>query len=178
MLLDLAGRWWALALRGLFAVLFGLLTFFIPGITLLTLVLMFGAYAILDGIFDIVSSTRSFGDHWSLMIEGIIGIVIGILTFIWPGITATVLVYLIAFWAIFTGVLEIVAGIRLRKAITNELWLILMGILSLLFGVLILFFPGAGALALVLWIGAYFMVFGILLIILALRLRGASDEHT
>jgi uncharacterized membrane protein HdeD (DUF308 family) len=106
------------------------------------------------------------------MIEGIIGIVIGILTFIWPGMTATVLVYLIAFWAIFTGVLEIVTGIRLRKAITNELWQILMGFLSLLFGVLILLFPGAGALALLLWIGAYFMVFGILLMALAFRPRG------
>jgi uncharacterized membrane protein HdeD (DUF308 family) len=172
MLYELANRWWALALRGLFAFLFGLLTFCIPGIALLTLVLMFGAYAILDGVFDLVSSMRSFDHHWPLMIEGIIGIVIGILTFIWPGMTATVLVYLIAFWAIFTGVLEIVTGIRLRKAITNELWQILMGFLSLLFGVLILLFPGAGALALLLWIGAYFMVFGILLVALAFRPRG------
>jgi uncharacterized membrane protein HdeD (DUF308 family) len=172
MLYDLASRWWALALRGLFAVLFGLLTFFVPGITLLTLVLMFGTYAILDGVFDIVSSIRSFRDHWPLMIEGIFGIVIGILTFLWPGITATVLVYIIAFWAIFTGILEIVAGIRLRRFITNEFWLIFMGILSLAFGILIFLFPGAGALALVLWIGAYALVFGVLLIALAFRLRG------
>src|SRR5258708_387154 len=117
MLHLLARHWWALALRGLFAVLFGLLTFLIPGITLFTLVLLFGAYAILDGIFDIISAVRAPGRHWPLVLEGVVGIIIGILTFIWPGITTMVLLYLIAFWAIFTGILEIVAGIRLREVI-------------------------------------------------------------
>jgi uncharacterized membrane protein HdeD (DUF308 family) len=107
MLHLLARYWWALALRGVFAVLFGLLTFFMPGITLVTLVLLFGAYAVLDGIFDLVSAIRSPSHHWALIIEGVVGIVAGILTFVWPAITATVLLYLIAFWAIFTGVLEI-----------------------------------------------------------------------
>src|ERR1700746_551458 len=127
MLHLLARYWWALALRCLFAVLFGLLTFFIPGITLLALVLLFGVYALLDGIFDIVSAIRSPSHHWAFVVEGIIGIVIGVLTLICPGITALVLLYLIGFWAIFTGVLEIVAGIRLRAAIANEILLILMG---------------------------------------------------
>jgi uncharacterized membrane protein HdeD (DUF308 family) len=171
MLHLLARHWWALALRGVFAVLFGLLTFLIPGITLLTLVLLFGAYAILDGIFDIISAVRAPGRHWPLVLEGVVGIIIGILTFLWPGITTMVLLYLIAFWAIFTGVLEIVAGIRLREVIANEWLLILMGVLSVLFGFLILIFPGAGALAIVIWIGAYALLFGIMLIALAFLLR-------
>jgi uncharacterized membrane protein HdeD (DUF308 family) len=171
MLHLLARHWWALALRGVFAVLFGLLTFLIPGITLLTLVLLFGAYAILDGIFDIVSAVRAPGRHWPLVLKGVVGIIIGILTFLWPGITTMVLLYLIAFWAIFTGVLEIVAGIRLREVIANEWLLILMGVLSVLFGFLILIFPGAGALAIVIWIGAYALLFGIMLIALAFLLR-------
>ncbi len=171
MLHLLARHWWALALRGVFAVLFGLLTFLIPGITLFTLVLLFGAYAILDGIFDIISAVRAPGRHWPLVLEGVVGIIIGILTFIWPGITTMVLLYLIAFWAIFTGILEIVAGIRLREVIANEWLLILMGVLSVLFGFLILIFPGAGALAIIIWIGAYALLFGIMLIALAFLLR-------
>ena len=105
MLQLLARRWWALALRGVIAVLFGLLTFFIPGVTLISLVLLFGFYAILDGIFDIVSAIKAPGHHWPLLVEGIVGIVAGIVTFMWPGITAMFLLYLIAFWAILTGVL-------------------------------------------------------------------------
>jgi uncharacterized membrane protein HdeD (DUF308 family) len=175
MLHLLARYWWALALRGVFAVLFGLLTFFMPGITLLTLVLLFGAYVLLDGIFDIVAAIRSPSHHWALILEGIVGIIAGILTFTWPGITAMVLLYLVAFWAIFTGVLEIVAGIRLREVLTGEIWLILMGVLSLLFGLFILIFPGAGALALLFWIAAYALVFGFMLIVLAFRLRGFRE---
>src|SRR6202022_862993 len=155
MLHLLARYWWVLALRGVLAVLFGLFAFFVPGITLLSLVLLFGAYVLLDGIFDLVAAARSPSHHWALVLEGIVGIIAGILTFMWPGITAMILLYLIAFWAIFTGVLEIVAGLRLRKVITNELLLILMGVFSLLFGFLILIFPGAGALAIAMWIGAY-----------------------
>ena len=171
MLHLLARYWWALALRGVLAVLFGLLAFFIPGITLLSLVLLFGAYVFLDGIFDLVAAARSPGHHWALVLEGIIGIIAGILTFLWPGITAMVLLYLIAFWAIFTGVLEIIAGIRLRQVLSDEIWLILMGVLSLLFGLFILIFPSAGALAVVYWIGAYALLFGIMLLALAFRLR-------
>jgi uncharacterized membrane protein HdeD (DUF308 family) len=171
MLQLLARRWWAVALRGLMAVLFGLLTFLIPGVTLISLVLLFGFYAILDGIFDIVSAVKAPGHHWPLLVEGVVGIVAGIVTFMWPGITAMVLLYLIAFWAILTGVLEIVAGIRLRAVIANEMLLILMGVISVLFGILIIIFPGAGALAIIIWIGAYALLFGIILIALAFRLR-------
>lgn len=171
MLHLLARYWWVLALRGVLAVLFGLFAFFIPGITLLSLVLLFGAYVLLDGIFDLVAATRSPSHHWALVLEGIVGIIAGILTFLWPGITAMVLLYLIAFWAIFTGVLEIIAGIRLRQVLSDEIWLILMGVLSLLFGLFILIFPSAGALAVVYWIGAYALLFGIMLLALAFRLR-------
>jgi uncharacterized membrane protein HdeD (DUF308 family) len=171
MLHLLARYWWALALRGVLAVLFGLLTFFIPGITLLALVLLFGVYALLDGIFDIISAIRSRRHHWAFLLEGIVGIIVGILTLMWPRITGLVLLYLIGFWAIFTGVLEIVAGFGLRQVIANELLLILMGVISLLFGLFIIIFPGAGALAIAFWIGAYALVFGIMLIALAFRLR-------
>jgi uncharacterized membrane protein HdeD (DUF308 family) len=157
------------------AVLFGLLTFLLPGITLVTLVLLFGAYALADGVFNLIAFFRVASHHWAFLIEGVIGIIAGILTFVWSGITAIVLLYLIAFWAIFTGVFEIIAGVRLRKAITNEWLLILMGVLSLLFGVLILFAPVVGALAIVLWIGAYALVFGVILLVLAFRLR--SHRH-
>ena len=148
MLQALAKNWWALALRGLVAVLFGLLTFSLPGITVITLVLLFGAYTLMDGVFNVIASFRVASHHWALLFEGIVGIIVCILTFAWPAITAIVLLYLIAFWAIFTGVLEIIAGIHLHKAITN---LLLMGVLSLAFGVLILLAPGVVALAVVLW---------------------------
>jgi len=172
MLHSLARNWWALALRGLVAVLFGLLTLFLPGITLVTLVLLFGAYALVDGIFNVIAFFRVASHHWALLIEGLLGIIAGILTFSWPAITAIVLLYVIAFWAIFTGVFEVIAGIRLRKVITNEWLLLLVGVLSFLFGVLILFALGVGALAIVLWIGAYAFIFGVFLLALAFRLRG------
>jgi uncharacterized membrane protein HdeD (DUF308 family) len=120
----------------------------------------------------VIAFFRVASHQWALLVEGVIGIIAAILTFAWPAITAIVLLYVIAFWAIFTGVFEIIAGIRLRKAITNEWLLLTMGLLSLLFGVLILFAPGAGALAIVLWIGAYALVFGVFLLALAFRLRG------
>jgi uncharacterized membrane protein HdeD (DUF308 family) len=172
MLHSLAKNWWALALRGLAAVLFGLLTFLLPGITLATLVLLFGGYALVDGIFNVIAFFKVVSHQWALLIEGVIGIIAGMLTFAWPAITALVLLYLIAFWAIFTGIFEIIAAIRLRKVVANEWLLLLMGVVSLLFGLFILFAPGAGALAIVLWIGAYALVFGVFLMVLAFRLRG------
>ncbi len=176
MLHSLVSNWWALALRGLAAVVFGLLTFFVPGITLATLVLLFGAYAAVDGIFNMAAFFRVANHHWALLIEGVIGIIAGVLTFVWPAITAMALLYLIAFWAIFTGVFEIIASIRLRKAMAHEWLLLLMGVLSLLFGLLLLVAPGAGALAIVLWIGVYAFIFGIFLLTLAFRLRGHHHQ--
>jgi uncharacterized membrane protein HdeD (DUF308 family) len=172
MLHTLTANWWALAIRGMVAVLFGLLTLFLPGITLVTLVLLFGAYALVDGVFNVIAFFRVASHQWVLLIEGVVGIFAGLLTFAWPAITAIALLYLIAFWAMLTGIFEIVAGIRLRKTIANEWLLLVMGVLSLLFGLLILFAPGTGALAIVLWIGAYALVFGVFLLALAFRLRG------
>ena len=133
---------------------------------------VYNTVVLADGIFNIIAFFRVASHHWALLIEGLIGIIAGILTFVWPAITALALLYVIAFWAIFTGIFEIIAGIRLRKVITNECLLLLMGILSLLFGLFVLIAPGVGALAIVLWIGAYALVFGIFLLALAFRLRG------
>ncbi len=158
-------------MRGALALLFGALTIMTPGLTLLYLVLLFGVYAIVEGAFSLVAAMRAPGRHWPLVLEGVVGIAAGVLTFTWPGITALLLLYFIAFWAILTGVLEIAAGIRLRKQLQNEFLLIAMGILSVLFGVLVLVSPGTGALAVALWIGVYALLFGAALLALAFRLR-------
>ena len=170
----LSRNWWALALRGLLAVLFGLAAFFLPGITLTALILLFGAFALVDGVFAIVAAVRA-EEHgarwWLLLAEGVFGVLIGILTFIWPGLTALVLLYFVAAWAIVTGVFEIAGAVRLRQEIEGEWALILGGVLSVIFGVLLAVLPGVGILALVWLIGAYAVVFGVLLIILAFRVR-------
>jgi uncharacterized membrane protein HdeD (DUF308 family) len=171
---SLAENWWAIALRGVAAIIFGVLTFVLPALSLFALILMFGAYAIVEGIFNIIAAARSRpgeGPRWLLLLEGLVSIAAGIVTFALPGLTALVLVYVIAAWAMATGVLEIIAAVRVRKQITGEVWWILSGILSVVFGVLLMIAPGAGALALVLWIGAYAVIFGALLVGLAFRLR-------
>jgi uncharacterized membrane protein HdeD (DUF308 family) len=174
---QLARNWWTLVIRGVLAILFGILTFLWPAISLTVLVLFFGAYVLVDGIFALVSVlTNRAGSQWGwVLFEGIAGIIVGILTFIWPGITALVLLYLIAAWAIVTGIFEILAAIELRKEITNEWFYIIGGILSVAFGVIIVLFPGAGALGIILWIAAYAIVFGILLVVLGLRLRSWNE---
>ena len=175
----LVKNWWVVALRGVLAIVFGILTALMPGITLFALVMLFGAYALVDGGFAIVTALRRRGGEgpWrTLLLEGLVGVAAGVISFVWPGLTALALVYLIGVWAVFTGVLEIVAAIRLRRLIKGEVWLALTGVLSVAFGVLVLWAPGTGALALVLWIGAYAIVFGILLLALAFRLRGLRGE--
>ncbi|MET0212431.1 MAG: HdeD family acid-resistance protein [Vicinamibacterales bacterium] len=174
MLLVYSRNWWTLALRGLLAVLFGILTFVWPGITLLSLVFLFGAYAITDGILAIAAGVRGREQNrwWLLLIHGIFGVIAGVLTFVWPGITALLLLGLIAGWALFTGVMEIVAAIQMRKHIRGEWLLALSGAMSVLFGVLLLLNPAAGALAVVWIIGAYAIFFGVLLLALGFKLRG------
>jgi uncharacterized membrane protein HdeD (DUF308 family) len=170
----LARNWWLLALRGLAGVLFGILAFIWPGVTLVALVFLFGAFALVNGILSLIlawNAPKGFPRFGSLILGGILGIAAGIITFILPGITALGLLIMIAAWAIATGILEIVAAIKLRKVITNEWLWVLAGILSVIFGVLLLLQPAAGALVLVWWIGAYALVFGIVLMILAFRLR-------
>jgi uncharacterized membrane protein HdeD (DUF308 family) len=169
---ELARHWWVIALRGLAAVLFGVLAFVWPGMTLAVLVLLFGAYALVDGILAIVVAARGGADHRLVMgLEGVVGVLAGLAAFVLPGLTALVLLYIIAFWAILTGVLEVVAAVRLRRTITNEWGLIIGGVLSVLFGIVLIVAPGAGALAVVLLIGAYAVLFGVTLLMLSWRLR-------
>lgn len=178
MLVAYTSNWWALALRGLAAVIFGLIAFVWPGITLAALVFLFGAYAITDGIFAIVAGVRAPKEYkrwWLLLIQGILGVIAGLIAFILPGITALFLLGLIAGWAIVTGVMEIAAAIQLRKQIQGEWLLALSGVASVLFGVALLINPGVGALAVVWLIGAYAIVFGVLLLVLGFKLRGL--EH-
>ena len=170
----LTQKWWAVALRGLFALVFGVLVFFWPGITLVILVLLFGAYAMADGILAIATAiwkAERQKPWWPMLLEGIVGIVGGVLTLYWPGITALVLLWLIGAWAIITGAFEIFQAIQLRKEIEGEWLLLLGGIASVVFGVLVGIFPGAGALAIVWLIGSYSIAFGILLLALAFRLQ-------
>lgn len=170
----LSRNWWVLLLRGLIAVAFGLLGWFRPGITLAVLVLLFGAYALADGILGIWTAIRGRKEHedWGvLLLWGLVGIAAGILTLVAPGVTALVLLFYIAAWAIATGVLEIVAAIRLRKEIEGEWWLIFGGLVSVIFGVLLMAQPGAGALTLLWLIATYAVIFGVLLVILALKVR-------
>ena len=176
----LARNWGWVALRGVAALVFGLLTLFRPDISLAALVLLFGAFAFVDGAFTVVSAiaNRRGEPHWvALLIGGIAGIAVGAITAFMPGITALVLLYFIAAWAIITGAAGIVAAIRLRKVITGEWLLALTGALSVAFGILLVVFPVAGALAVVLWIGAYATVLGILLILLAFRLRSWAKRQ-
>lgn len=179
MLTALARNWWVVTVRGVLAVIFGVVTIMWPGPTLLVLITLFGAYALVDGIFAVVAGIASRGENqrwWAMLLEGVAGILLGLLTFRWPGTTALVLVYFIAGWALLTGVLEIVAAIQLRQIITGEWALILGGIVSVIFGVLLVVAPGAGALGLTWLIGAYAVVFGLVLLILALRLRNLPRD--
>jgi uncharacterized membrane protein HdeD (DUF308 family) len=175
--LVLAKNWWSLVVRGLIAILWGILTLAWPGITVGALVILFGAYALIDGIVNIAGALRASKTHerWGvLVIEGLVGIAAALVTFAWPAITAIVLVYVVAAWAIVTGVFEIMAAIRLRKHISGEWLLALAGVASIVFGVLLMAAPLVGALVIAIWIGVYALIFGGMLVGLGLRLRSWS----
>ncbi|HEX9455686.1 MAG TPA: HdeD family acid-resistance protein [Candidatus Binatia bacterium] len=177
---PLAQNWWVILLRGIAAIIFGLITFVAPGISLAALVLVFGAYALTDGVLAVVSAIRWRGETdrwWMLLLEGLVGIAAGVATFVRPDLSALALLYVIAGWALVTGVLEIAAAIRLRKIITGEWLLALIGIASVAFGIMLALFPAAGALALIIWIGAYATATGALLIALAFRLRAWGGAY-
>jgi uncharacterized membrane protein HdeD (DUF308 family) len=176
---ELSRWWWTFILRGVLAILFGVIAFISPPATIAALVLLFGAWALVDGIFDIVAAIqhRTMDRSWWLTIlEGIVGIVAGVLALAFPGIAAGALLLLISAWSIVTGVIEIVLAIRLREQITGELWLAIAGALSIVFGVLLFLFPVAGALTIVWIIGGFAIAFGILLIMLGWRLRGIHQR--
>lgn len=170
----LTHNWWVLALRGLAAIAFGVLAFIWPGITLLTLIFLFGAFALLNGVLAFVAASRApkgYPRFGSLILEGILSIAAGVIAFIIPGVTALALLVLIASWAIVSGIFEIVSAIRLRKVIRHEWLLALAGLASIAFGVIMILQPAVGALALVWWTGAFMFAFGILLVALAFRMR-------
>jgi uncharacterized membrane protein HdeD (DUF308 family) len=178
---PLARHWWVFLIRGLVAIVFGLLAFFYPGATLFTLVLFYGAYALVDGVFAIVSAARGkegMRPRWWLAVVGVLGIVAGLVTWFMPGLTALVLLTVIGVWALLYGITEIIGAIRLRKEIDNE-WLLMMhGALAVLFGLIVLFRPGAGALALIWLIGSFAFASGVLLIALAFRLKSHPANTT
>lgn len=176
---QIARNWWVLLIRGLAGVLFGLAAFLWPMLTLGVLIAFFGVYALIDGCASVVLALRRRNrdeSWWAMLIRGILGILVGVLAFVMPGITAVSLVLLIGAWAILSGAFEIAAAIRLRRVIQNEWLLGLSGTLSLLLGIYLLLFPAAGALALVWWIGAFAFAAGVLLIALAFRVRNLGRE--
>ena len=166
----LARNWWLLLVRGILAALFGLMAFAWPTLTLVTLVLLYGAYAFVDGLTAIWVGVRS--RTWGVLLFGIVGVIVGIFTFFYPGVTAIALLYLIAAWALVRGIFEIVTAIQLRKEISYEWALVISGLIGIIFGIVLLANPGAGALAMVVVIGAFALMFGVMMIVLAFRVRG------
>lgn len=171
---QLAERWWALVVRGVAAILFGALTFALPGISLLVLLILWAAYALVDGVLNLVLAARGAraGRRWGwLLFEGIVSIAAGVVAVVWPGITAWALLMVIAAWAVVTGVAEIAVAIRLRRQLEGEWLLALGGVLSIAFGVALVAYPSAGVLAVLWMVGAYAILFGVLLIGLGWRLH-------
>ncbi|WP_229426737.1 HdeD family acid-resistance protein [Microvirga alba] len=174
----LAKNWWALALRGVFAIIFALIAFFMPGVTLLSLVWVFAAYMLVDGVFGIVSAIRaaSASQRWGLLVlEGLVDIAVGVIAFMWPGLTVLFFITLMAVWSLITGVLMIAAAFKLNREYGRG-WLIFSGIVSVLFGIALLVAPLIGAVVLTWWLGAYALVFGISLIALAFKLKSHHDR--
>lgn len=174
----LARNWWALALRGVFSILFALIAFFWPDATILSFVLFFSAYMLVDGVFGIVAGIRAASrqERWGLLVlEGVLDILVGVVAFLMPGLTVVFFVTLLAVWSLITGVLMIVAAFKLSPAYGRG-WLIFSGLVSVLFGIALLVAPLVGAVVLTWWLGAYALVFGISLIALAFKLRSRKDD--
>lgn len=180
MLIALSKNWWVLLARGILAVLFGAVALLFPGLTMFLLIVMFGAYVLVDGAFAgyHAFTSRQQDPHWRVtLIEGIVGVVVGVLVLTWPGIAGLTLLFVIAGWAIITGVLEIIAAFHLHNETKNEWMLGGAGVLSVIFGLLAILYPWTGALAVTWLIGAYAILFGIMFIRLALRYRAYHIRH-
>jgi uncharacterized membrane protein HdeD (DUF308 family) len=179
MLHMLARNWWIVAVRGVAGIVFGILAFALPGLTLASLVLLFGAFALVDGAAALIAAIRgdpgTSGHRWLMLVIGAAGVTAGILTLINPGITAIALLYAVATWAIVVGVIQVISAVVLRRQLTGEVWLLIGGVASIVFGVVLLVAPGTGLLALAWLVGAYAIVFGVTHLALALRLRGLRD---
>jgi uncharacterized membrane protein HdeD (DUF308 family) len=179
MIALLARNWWVLAIRGVAAILLGIAAFVWPGMTLTVLILLFGAYALVDGIFAVIVGIVAHGESdrwWMMIVTGLAGIAAGAVTLLWPGITVFVLLYVIAAWAVVSGILEVAAAIRLRKEIEGEWLLGLAGAASVIFGILLVLLPGPGAVALIWLIGIYALMFGFLLLVLAFEVRDWRED--
>ncbi|SRR6266849_4417272 len=175
----LARNWWAFALRGVLGIIFGLISFFLPGVTMLSLVLVFSAYALVDGVFAIIAAGRAMRQHegWGfLLLEGIVNIIAAAIAFLWPGITVVSFVFLVGTWAILSGGLMLSAALRLQLD-HGRWWLAVGGIVSVIYGVLLIAAPFIGALVLTWWLGAYAIVFGFALIAVAIKLHARQREQ-
>ena len=176
----IAAHWWVPLVRGIVAVIFGAIIFARPLSSVFAFVVLFGAFAFVDGILNIVTALRfahpERGRWWASLTEGVIGVLIGIVTFFLPGLNAVTLGLLIAAWAVVTGILEIIAALRLRRDVPGEIFLILAGVLSVVVGMWLIVFPVAGLLALTWLIAAYAIVAGIALIVLAFHLRSMGGR--
>ncbi len=181
MVSALSRNWWLVLLRGVLAILFGILAFVWPGITWLTLIIIFGVYAIVDGAVAVVtglSRTQESPRWWHFLLEGLISIAAGVVALILPELATLVLIYILASWAVITGILEVAAAIRLRNEINNEWLLGLGGLISIVLGVFLFLEPVAGSLVIIWTIAAYALIFGILLVILGIRLRSWRTPGT
>ena len=180
LLRHMADYWWLLLLRGIAAVIFGLLALFMPAVAGLSLVFLWGAYTLADGIFSlwagIVGSSATTGSRWWLAITGVLGIAAGLIAFFAPALTAGILLIFIAIWAIIIGVMAIIGAIQLRKEIEGEWLLILSGAIAIIFGILMFTRPASAALAVVWMIATFAIIFGIDLIMLAFKLRGHKNR--
>jgi uncharacterized membrane protein HdeD (DUF308 family) len=178
-ILDILGRtWWVMLLRGIAAIVFGVIAVAWPGLTVFVLVILFGAYTLVDGIIEIWSGLQARNVHdrwWVEILIGLAGVVAGILVMTWPGVSALALMYVIAAWMVVIGILQITQAIRLRREISNEWLLGLSGALSLLLGAYFFAFPGSGAISLVWVIGIYAIMFGILLMIFSFRVKNLKN---
>ncbi len=176
-MLGLVARdWWVFAIRGIAALVFGILAFIWPERTLTVLVFLFGAYVLVDGVSLLVALVRGDAlarrNAWAVGIMGVLGLVVGVVTFVWPDVTALSLLYLVAFWAITTGAFQVIAAFALRRELDGEFWMALGGIASIVFGALLAIFPGEGLISLVWLVGIWSVVFGVSSLSLAYRLHG------
>lgn len=176
--IGLARWWWVVALRGVVAIVFGVLAFVAPAFGLALFVALFAIWALVDGVGSLLTGIRTRGQDrswWIEILEGIAGVAAGVIALVAPEFAAQVLLVLIAAWAIVTGIIEIVLAVRLRRVIEGEAWLALAGVVSILFGVVVVLFPAAGALSVVWLIGSFAVAFGVFLVLLGWRLRGIHE---
>ncbi|OLT29365.1 hypothetical protein BJF83_12275 [Nocardiopsis sp. CNR-923] len=176
MLGEMSRNWWVVVLRGVAAVLFGLVALLWPGLTLIALAVVFGAFALVDGCaLGYAAFRASPGSRASLVIQAVLSVIMGLIALIWPMVAVIALVFVIGVWAVVTGVAEIVTAVRLRAHISSEWLLIFVGALSVVFGLLLWFWPLESAQVIVLVVGVYAIIFGVVLAVAGFRLRGAAE---